>query len=158
MDVLRQPCKDIICTSKMFSNFLRMIYTRDKVFRFSRVSRYFFRGLDLTPADRETIKREASGNLCKEMLEQSFLREGSKINCLFDIVVALLKTKTRTEKYERRGIEKGERIQRLLDDLGEYLEGNLIDHNDVVGGDDQVDSADDDADFDDSDYDRDDDY
>ena len=134
---LEQPCKDKIYTSNNFSSFLELIYTRENVFKYPEVRKLFSRGLHLKPADRENIEREAGrkGNLCKLMLEQSFLAKGSKINCLFDVVRALLKTKARISS-EKKDSKKAKRIQKLLDDLGNHLEEILFAVDDILCEDD----------------------
>ena len=117
----------MIHTSNSFSSFLELIYTRENVFKYSEVRKYFSQGLNLKPADRENIQREANGkgNLCKLMLEQSFLSKDSKVNCLFDVVRALLKTKERISS-EKKHSKKPKKIQKLLDDLGSHLEERLF--------------------------------
>ena len=83
------------------------------------------------------------------MLKQSLFVEYSNINCLFDVVKALLRTKAR---IERENDKQARRIQRLLDDLGNYVEETLFqDHdnddnscNNGVGGGGDDDNGDDD--------------
>ena len=151
MDFLEKPYKNSISTPVDISSFLELIYTRDRIFKRSKVRYHFFRELHLTPGDRENFEKEAkkSCDLRRRMLKQSLFVEYSNINCLFDVVKALLRTKAR---IERENDKQARRIQRLLDDLGNYVEETLFqDHdnddnscNNGVGGGGDDDNGDDD--------------
>ena len=132
MEFLERPCKDEINTCSDIGSFLELIYTQERVFKHSKVQKYFFKELGLKPGDRENIESggKKSCELRKRMLAESFFVEDAKISCLFDVVKALLRTKTR---IERENVKQARRIQRLLDDLGKHLEGiafkNKVDEN-----------------------------
>jgi len=129
MEFLEKPFKDNISTPVDISSFLELIYTRDRIFKRSKVRHHFFRELHLTPGDRENFEREAkkSCDLRRRMLKQSLFVEYSEISCLFDVVKALLRTKAH---IERENVRQARRIQRLLDDLGKHLEERLFQDDD----------------------------
>lgn len=84
-------------------------------------------------ADIENIEREAQNETecCRCLIEQSVLAEDMKIVCLFDILKALL----RTQRYFHDNGKQRRNMQKLLDDLGDFVERSVFEASNSEGDD-----------------------
>ena len=135
MEYLRKPCKNLIRTKKEYSAFLKKIHTRENLFKHKDVREVFGKKLGLKPADLENIERECNETYntktniskgchhCKLMVDGAY--SGDYTKCQLDIVKALLRTQWHFKGESKHYKKRHNRIQKLLDELGSFIEETL---------------------------------
>lgn len=133
MRFLKKPCRQLLGGSNIQHSFLRIIWTRKCIFSGVSFRRTLFKKLHLKRADIENIEREAQNETecCRCLIEQSVLAEDMKIVCLFDILKALL----RTQRYFHDNGKQRRNMQKLLDDLGDFVERSVFEASNSEGDD-----------------------
>ena len=124
MEYLTKPCKPLIRKEIEYSGFLKIVYTRNTLFKHKDVRKMFGKNLGFKPADVENIERECSDpsacQNCKVMVDSAYNEDLAK--CQLDIVKALLRTQWH---FKGQSKKRHNRIKKLLDDLGSYIEKTL---------------------------------